>query len=80
MATADGGMITMSMREADRLRTVQAVVDKALGVGKAAERVGLSARQMRRLVRRYRAQGAAGLVTRKRGRPSNHQLELLPLM
>jgi hypothetical protein len=24
---------------------------------------------------RYRAEGAAGLVTRKRGRPSNHQLE-----
>lgn len=31
-------------------------------------------RQIERLVLRYRAAGAAGLVSGKRGRPSNHQL------
>ena len=69
------GMITMSMRETDRLKTIQAVVDRMLRVGQAAERLGVSLRQVERMLLRYAAQGAAGLVSRKRGRPSNHQLE-----
>ena len=69
MAT-DGATITMSMREADRLKTVQAVVDGALRVGVAAQRLGLSRRQLERLLQRCEAQGAAGLLSRKRGRPS----------
>jgi transposase len=66
--------ITMTMREADRVKTIQAVVDRMLRVGQAAQRLGISRRQVERLVRRYAAEGAAGLVSRKRGRPSNHQL------
>ena len=41
-----------------------------LTVGAAAEMVGLSYRQTRRVWRRYQAQGDAGLVHRARGRPS----------
>ena len=63
------GTITMSMREADRLKTIQSVVDGMLGVTQAAARLMLTARQVRRIVRRYVTQGAAGLVSRKRGRP-----------
>ena len=66
--------ITMSMREVDRVKTVQAVVDRMLPVGLAAHRLGLSRRQLERLILKYRAHGAAGLVSVKRGRPSNHQL------
>ena len=66
--------ITMSMREVDRVKTVQAVVDRMLPVGPAAGRLGLSRRQLERLIVRYKAQGASGLVSAKRGRPSNHQL------
>jgi len=66
--------ITMTMREADRLKTIQAVVDRMLRVGQAAQRLGISRRQVERIVQRYVAEGAAGLVSRKRGRPSNHQL------
>jgi transposase len=69
------GTITMSMREADRLKTIQAVVDGVLRTSQAAQRLGLTARQVRRVLKRYAAQGAAGLVSRKRGRPSNHQLD-----
>ena len=65
--------ITMTMREADRLKTIQAVVDRMLRVGQAAQRLGISRRQVERIVQRYVAEGAAGLVSRKRGRPSNHQ-------
>jgi hypothetical protein len=34
--------ITMSMREVDRIRTVQPVVDRMLPVGLGAQRLGLS--------------------------------------
>ena len=66
--------VTMSMREVDRVKTVQAVIDRMLPVGLAAKRLGLSRRQLERLLFKYKAQGAAGLVSAKRGRPSNHQL------
>jgi predicted DNA-binding protein (UPF0251 family) len=49
MATA-AATITMTMREADRLKTVQAVVDRMLRVGQAAQRLGMSRRQVERLV------------------------------
>jgi transposase len=68
------GMITMSMREIDRLKAIQAVVEGLLMPWRAAERLGISRRQVERLTLRYRGDGAAGLVSRKRGRPSNHQL------
>jgi transposase len=66
--------ITMSMREADRLKTVQAVVDRMLRVDQAAQRLGLGRQQVARLVKRYEREGVVGLVSRKRGLPSNHQL------
>lgn len=71
---AKTGTITMSMKEADRLKIIAAVVDGNLKPNQAAERLELTTRQVRRLVLRYEAEGAAGLVSRKRGRPGNHQL------
>jgi transposase len=67
-------MITMTMREVDRLKVIEAVTEARLKPGQAAERLGLSVRQVERLVLRYRAAGVAGLVSGKRGRPGNHQL------
>ncbi|MFM0674487.1 ISNCY family transposase, partial [Paraburkholderia sediminicola] len=68
------GMITMSMREVDRLRAIQSVVDGRLMPWRAAERLGLSRRQIERLANRYRVEGACGLVSRRREHASNHQL------
>ena len=42
MATRAAATITMSMREVDRVKTVQAVVDRMLPVGLAAKRLGLA--------------------------------------
>jgi len=39
----------------------------------AAELVGVSRRQMTRLVRAFRDNGAAGLISKKRGKPSNRR-------
>ena len=64
----------MRMREIDRVKTVQAVVDRMLPVGLAVQRLGLSRRQLERLILKYKAEGTAGLVSAKRGRRSNHQL------
>lgn len=67
--------VTMSMRELDRLKCVQAVIDGELRVAVASERLQLSTRQVRRLAARYRLEGPIGLVSRHRNRPSNHRLD-----
>src|SRR5665213_1177951 len=67
--------VTMSMRELDRLKCVQAVVDGDLYSYKAAERLGITTRQLRRLAERYRAEGPAGLISRRCSRPSNNRLD-----
>ncbi|QBY56415.1 ISNCY family transposase [Cupriavidus oxalaticus] len=67
-------VITVSMRELDRLKIVQAVVDGQLRPGVAAERLEITDRQFRRLLERYRQEGASGLVSRRRGRPSNNRM------
>jgi hypothetical protein len=50
--------ITMSMREIDRLKTIQAVIDGHLRPSTAASRLQLTKRQVNRLVQRYRREGA----------------------
>ncbi|SPK70607.1 transposase (plasmid) [Cupriavidus taiwanensis] len=67
--------ITMTMRALDRLKVIQAVVDHGLAVWRAAEKLGLSRRQVERLVLRYREDGPSGLGSRRRGRDSNRQLQ-----
>jgi hypothetical protein len=67
-------LITVSMRELDRLKTVQAVIDGQLRPGVAATRLEISDRQFRRLMERYRLDGGAGLISGKRNRPSNNRL------
>ncbi len=68
------GNLTMSVRELDRLEIISRVVERRLTQRKAADRLGLSLRQVERLCRTFRTDGAAGLVSRKRGRPSNRKL------
>ncbi len=68
------GNLTMSTQEFDRLEVIGRVVERRLTQRKAAEQLGLSLRQVERLCRAFRAKGAVGLVSRKRGRPSNHKL------
>ena len=67
--------VTMTMRELDRLKVIQAVVGGELRVGAAAERLGISTRQVRRLTERYRLEGPVGLISRLRNRPSNRRLQ-----
>ncbi len=70
----DARDLTMSAKELDRLEIIGRVVERRLTQWKAAEQLGLSLRQVERLCRAYRAEGAVGLISRKRGRASNHKL------
>ncbi|WP_370652315.1 hypothetical protein [Caballeronia sp. TF1N1] len=56
------GTITMSMRELDRLKVIQAVAERQLKPGRAAERLSLSVRQIERLVLRALSSWWAGRV------------------
>jgi len=74
MTTRATATITMSMRGADRLNVVQAVVDRMLRVDRAVKRIGVTPRQLERLLIRYKEEGPAGLSSIKRGKRSNRQL------
>lgn len=64
--------ITMSQKEVDRLHVIQRTFDIRGGQAVAARQLGLSVRQIKRLVQRYRRQGVAGLVSWRWGqRPPN---------
>jgi DNA-binding transcriptional regulator LsrR (DeoR family) len=67
--------VTMSMRELDRLKCIQGLIDGQLKQTAVAARLGLTTRQVRRLVRRYEQQGPIRLISRLRDRPSNRRLK-----
>jgi Helix-turn-helix domain len=67
--------VTMTMRELDRLKCIQGLIDGQLKQTAVATRLGLTTRQVRRLVRRYEQQGPIGLISRLRDRPSNRRLK-----
>jgi transposase len=60
----------MSLKERKRLVVLHEVQVGRLALVKAAEVMGVSYRQAKRVWRRYRREGDAGLVHRSRGRPS----------
>lgn len=63
-----------TMNEINRLKIIQDVIDRRLTTRLAAERLGISDRQCRRLLQRYREDGPLGMTDRRRGKPSNYQL------
>ena len=67
-------IIAMSTQETERLKEIHKVMDRQLTQEKAGEVLGISARQIGRLVKRVREEGAKGLIHRNRGRPSPHKM------
>jgi hypothetical protein len=72
--TAKETLVQMSRRELDRKRLLDRILDRLIPQKEAAKEMGLSTRHVRRLLGRYRKQGPSGLVSRRRGRPSNRKL------
>ncbi|TCK33566.1 transposase [Paraburkholderia sp. BL8N3] len=70
------GLITASMHELERVKVIEAVIEGRLRCFQAAERLELGERQISRLCRRYETDGPAGLISGKRGKPSNRELPI----
>jgi transposase len=68
------GVLAMSGVERDRAFLVRQATEGRLSQRVASERLGLSVRQFKRLVRAWRAGGDAGLVSRQRGRASHRRM------
>ena len=68
------GVLLMSGSERERAFLVRQSVDGRLGQREASEHLGISVRQFKRLVRAWRGDGDAGLVSRQRGRPSHRRM------
>ena len=67
-------LVTMSKEELSRLDVMKRLEEKRMRQKTASEILGVSIRQVKRLVRAYRRKGAVGLVSKQRGKPSHHQL------
>ncbi len=67
-------LVRMSRRELDRVGVLARVAEGRLKQKRAAELLGLSVRQVRRLSRAYSAEGAPALASKLRGRRSNRRL------
>ncbi len=65
-------MITMSRKEAHTLHIIHQALNKRITQSEAARVVGLSDRQIRRLIKRIRTEGDEGICHRSRGKTSNH--------
>lgn len=64
----------MSLKEAQRLAVVQRVEAGEISQAQAGAALGISVRQIKRLCRRVREHGPGGLISRRRGKPSNRRI------
>lgn len=66
----------MSIKEVNKYEVVQMVIEKRLKQRKAAEFLSLSTRQIRRLVKKVKAEGKKGLIHGLRGREPNRKTDV----
>ncbi|HIB3268376.1 TPA: ISNCY family transposase [Citrobacter youngae] len=71
MPMAEFGIFTM--KDVDRLRILQDVIDRKLRPGQAARQIGVTAIHFSRLLRRYREFGPLGMSNQQRGKPGNRK-------
>lgn len=67
-------LLEMSAKELNRFEVMQRLSEKRMSQREAAGMLNLSVRQIKRLLKAYRQKGAAGLVSKHRGRKGNNRL------
>lgn len=67
-------IITMSSKDLERVEVFLKLKEKALSQSQAADILGISDRQIRRLFKEYKKTGITALLSKRQGRRSNHQL------
>lgn len=68
------GTITMAQHELRRLHVIRKAIEKVITQKDASEVIGLSLRQIQRLVACVRREGDKGIIHKSRGRPSNRSI------
>ena len=66
-------ILQMSTKELSRLEIIQKLEEKRMRQQEAARILGVSVRHIKRLLKNYRREGAHGLISKRRGRPSNNR-------
>ena len=66
--------LIMNNKEIGRFKIMQGLHNKTLKQKEAGLELSLSIRQIKRLYKRYKKNGIKGLISKKRGNPSNNQL------
>ena len=74
-ADLNGDVLALSGAERERLDVLRRMMPGELRQACAAELLGIGVRQVKRLVRSYRCEGEASVVSRRRGKPSNNRLD-----
>jgi hypothetical protein len=67
-------VVQMSLKEADRYAVIQQVIGRTMGQSDAALWLNISVRQVKRLTRAIRQDGAQGAVSKRWGVPSNRRI------
>jgi transposase len=65
----------MSEKEIKKTEIMSQLAGKQINQRMAAEHLGISVRQVKRLWNKYQKHGAEGLINQSRGKPSHHQLD-----
>ena len=68
-------IINMSKEEIKRSEILRMAEEKRITQKEGAKRIRISERHFRRLLKRYRAKGAEGIISGHRGKPSNNRME-----
>lgn len=66
-------ILNMSDKEIDRYHIIKQCLAKQVTQTKAAELIGIKERQFRNLIFSYKKHGKKGLISKKRGKPSNRK-------
>lgn len=70
------GVIFMSIKETERITILDNLIAKRIKQKHASKQLGISIRQIRRMVKRYKQEGVAGLIHKSRGHVGNRAIKL----
>ena len=68
------GVILMTARDLEKIKVMHLLEQKRITQRAAAKRLQITDRQIRNLFKRYKELGDKGVISRKLGKPSNHQI------
>jgi len=69
------GVISMSLKETERIAIMDNLIAKRIKQKHASKQLGISIRQVQRMVRRYKREGISGLIHQSRGRVGNRSMK-----